>query len=31
MITEAMATAGFVEPEVEAVDFAIHYDDVDDW
>ena len=31
LITETMANAGFVEPEVEAVDFAIHYDDVDDW
>ncbi len=30
-ITETMETAGFVEPEIEAVDFQIHYDDVDDW
>ena len=26
-----MEAAGFVEPEVEAVDFAMRYDDVDDW
>jgi SAM-dependent methyltransferase len=30
-ITETMETAGFIEPQVEAVDFQIHYDDVDDW
>jgi SAM-dependent methyltransferase len=30
-IVETMETAGFVEPQIEAVDFAIHYDDVDDW
>ena len=26
-----MANAGFVEPEVEAVEFTMHYADVDDW
>ena len=26
-----METAGFIEPQIEAVDFQIHYDDVDDW
>ena len=26
-----MESAGFVEPEVEAVEFDLHYDDVDDW
>ena len=26
-----METAGFVEPEVEAVDFVMHYADFDDW
>jgi SAM-dependent methyltransferase len=30
-IVDTMETAGFVEPQIEAVDFAIHYDDVDDW
>jgi ubiquinone/menaquinone biosynthesis C-methylase UbiE len=30
-ITETMETAGFIQPEIEAVDFDIHYDDVDDW
>jgi SAM-dependent methyltransferase len=30
-ISETMETAGFIEPEIEAVDFEIHYDDVDDW
>jgi hypothetical protein len=30
-ISETMETAGFIEPEIEAVDFQIHYDDVDDW
>ena len=30
-IIETMEAAGFVEPEVEAVDFAMRYDDVDDW
>jgi SAM-dependent methyltransferase len=31
VITETMELAGFVVPEIEAVDFEIHYDDVDDW
>jgi SAM-dependent methyltransferase len=31
LITETMETAGFIEPHIEAVDFQIHYDDVDDW
>jgi ubiquinone/menaquinone biosynthesis C-methylase UbiE len=31
VITETMETAGFIEPEVQAVDFQIRYDDVDDW
>jgi hypothetical protein len=26
-----MATAGFLEPEIEAVDFTMRYADVDDW
>ncbi len=30
-IVETMRAAGFVEPEVEAVDFTMRYDDVDDW
>ena len=30
-ITETMETAGFIQPEIEAVDFQIHYEDVDDW
>ena len=30
-IIETMESAGFVEPEIEAVDFTIHFDDVDDW
>ena len=30
-IQETMEAAGFVEPEIDAVDFTIHYDDVDDW
>jgi SAM-dependent methyltransferase len=31
LITETMETAGFIEPHIEAVDFQLHYDDVDDW
>ena len=31
VIVEHMEAAGFVEPEVIAVDFTIPYDDVDDW
>lgn len=31
LIEDTMATAGFLEPEVEAVEFAMRYDDVDDW
>jgi ubiquinone/menaquinone biosynthesis C-methylase UbiE len=31
VIRETMEMAGFVVPEIEAVDFAVHYDDVDDW
>lgn len=31
VILETMASAGFVEPEVEAVEFAMRYEDVDDW
>jgi SAM-dependent methyltransferase len=30
-IVDTMETAGFIEPHIEAVDFEIHYDDVDDW
>jgi SAM-dependent methyltransferase len=30
-IVETMEAAGFIEPEIQAVDFVIHYDDVDDW
>lgn len=31
LIEDTMATAGFLEPELEAVDFAMRYADVDDW
>jgi SAM-dependent methyltransferase len=31
VIRDTMETAGFIEPEIEAVDFNIHYEDVDDW
>ena len=31
VIRDTMETAGFIEPEIEAVDFDIHYEDVDDW
>jgi len=31
LIIETMESAGFVEPEVEAVEFVLHYEDVDDW
>jgi ubiquinone/menaquinone biosynthesis C-methylase UbiE len=31
LITETMETAGFVEPEIEAVDFAMRYPSIDDW
>ena len=31
LIIETMESAGFVEPEVEAVDFVMHFEDVDDW
>jgi ubiquinone/menaquinone biosynthesis C-methylase UbiE len=30
-IRDTMETAGFIQPEIEAVDFQIHYEDVDDW
>jgi SAM-dependent methyltransferase len=30
-IIDTLETAGFIQPEIEAVDFQIHYDDVDDW
>lgn len=30
-IEDTMATAGFLEPEIEAVEFAMRYEDVDDW
>lgn len=30
-IIETLEAAGFVQPEVEAVDFTLRYDDVDDW
>jgi SAM-dependent methyltransferase len=30
-IVEAMESAGFIEPELEAVEFTMRYDDVDDW
>jgi ubiquinone/menaquinone biosynthesis C-methylase UbiE len=30
-IEETMATAGFVAPEIEVVDFTMRYADVDDW
>jgi SAM-dependent methyltransferase len=30
-IEETMATAGFVEPELEVVEFTMRYEDVDDW
>ena len=31
MIGERMQAAGFVEPELEAIDFAIRYASIDDW
>jgi ubiquinone/menaquinone biosynthesis C-methylase UbiE len=31
VIAEHMQAAGFIEPEIRAVDFVIPYDDVDDW
>jgi SAM-dependent methyltransferase len=31
VIAEHMEAAGFIEPEIRAVDFVIPYDDVDDW
>jgi SAM-dependent methyltransferase len=31
LIEDTMATAGFLEPEIEAVDFTMRYADVDDW
>jgi SAM-dependent methyltransferase len=31
VIVEAMQSAGFVEPELETVEFTIRFDDVDDW
>lgn len=31
VITERMAAAGFVEPELEAIDFAIRHESIDDW
>ena len=30
-IAETMESAGFIEPEIDAVDFIVNYDDVDDW
>ncbi|MDA0180973.1 class I SAM-dependent methyltransferase [Solirubrobacter phytolaccae] len=30
-IEDTMATAGFIEPSIEAVDFTMRYEDVDDW
>jgi SAM-dependent methyltransferase len=31
LIVEAMEAAGFVEPEIEAVEFSVRYEDVDEW
>jgi SAM-dependent methyltransferase len=31
LIEDTMATAGFIEPQIEAVDFTMRYADVDDW
>ncbi|MBE2315038.1 methyltransferase domain-containing protein [Solirubrobacter sp. CPCC 204708] len=31
VIEDTMATAGFLEPKVEAVNFVMRYEDVDDW
>ena len=31
LIEDTMATAGFLEPQIEAVDFSMRYEDVDDW
>ena len=31
LITETMEAAGFVDPEVDVVDFVMRYDDLDDW
>jgi SAM-dependent methyltransferase len=30
-IEDTMATAGFIDPEIRALDFTMRYDDVDDW
>jgi SAM-dependent methyltransferase len=30
-IEDTMATAGFIDPEIHAIDFTMRYDDVDDW
>jgi SAM-dependent methyltransferase len=30
-IIDTMETAGFIEPEVQAIDFVMRYEDVDDW
>jgi SAM-dependent methyltransferase len=31
LIEETMATAGFIEPEITAVDFIVNYASIDDW
>jgi SAM-dependent methyltransferase len=31
VIREHMEAAGFIEPEIQAVDFIVNYEDVDDW
>ena len=31
LITETMATAGFIEPDIEVVDFTMRFEDFDDW
>jgi SAM-dependent methyltransferase len=30
-ITEAMESAGFIEPQIDAVDFIVNYPSIDDW
>jgi hypothetical protein len=31
VIEENLANAGFVDPQIEAVEFHMHFDDFDDW
>ena len=31
MIEENLANAGFVDPQIEAIEFHMHFEDFDDW